>query len=47
MKELSCYDDNFIKLCELYENGGTTFFVMQYLEGSTLSEEINKLKLGQ
>lgn len=45
LKTLSQYIENFLTLKEIYEGDSTYYLVTDYLEGSSLSEEIDRAKM--
>jgi len=45
LKILSSYSSNFLILREIYEGDHTYYLVTEYLEGQSLSEEIERAKV--
>lgn len=45
LKSISKYSDNFITLKEIFESDNTHFLITSYLEGTSLGEELDKLKV--
>jgi serine/threonine protein kinase len=45
LKTLSPYDSNFLTLKEVYEGDNTLYLVTPYLEGYSLTDELEKAKV--